>query len=450
MNNAIDTFLKKNRLVTDAVLLTLSGVSGYFTYQGAVLVLDQTSVQAGISLPALMFSTGVTAALFLFWRYALAIVPTMNTKATRWLGLGIVALGGLFIVALSSWMNVMALAGAGAMEAHMRGSMHMHEVALQRAYTQAKAVEKLVPDLELAANRYRDLAQAEISRGALTGVAGAGGVADSLIATQKAFTGLASSIRSESNRLDRRYAEGRAAIAAMDQAIGSEGSISDRRASYTAQSAVVAKIVGEMNTSDLTSVVARTVRSLSGGTGLFSVSLKNGRLAQAQQGALKRITDDLVQTGESIAKAAEILGSAKAVVAPSFERIGISTAVFIYAGKLVPYWAGGIGLDLMPVVLILLLMLLFYAAENSQAVDPDIDDMRFGQVRKVIFALEGLRGASTPEGQEAPRLTHQGTAPVEETVKPDEQKKGEPALLPLGLTEDEEAEWQRHLGGNAA
>lgn len=449
MNNAIDNFLKKNRRATDGVLLTLSGVSGYFTYQGAVLVLDQAAMQGEFSLSAFIFSTGVTAALFLFWRYALAIVPTMNTKKTRWLGLGIVALGALFIVALSSWMNVMALAGAGAMEAHMRGSMQAHEVALQRAYTQAKAVEKLVPDLELAANRYRDLAQAEITRGALTGVAGAGGVADSLIATQKAFTDLASSIQSESNRLEQRYGEGRAAIAEMDQAVASEGSISDRRASYIAQSAIVGKVVGEMNTGDLTSVIARTVRGLSSGTGLFSVSLKNGRLAQAQQGALKRITDDLVRTGESIAKAAEKLGSAKAVAAPSFERIGLSTAVFIHAGKLVPYWAGGIGLDLMPVVLILLLMLLFYASENSQAVDPEIDDMRFGQVRKVIFALEGMRNTATTEGQEAPRLTHQETNPVEETVKP-ENKKGEPALLPQGLTEDEEAEWQRHLEGNAA
>lgn len=449
MNNAIDNFLTKNRRATDGVLLTLSGVSGYFTYQGAVLVLDQAAMQGGFSLSAFIFSTGVTAALFLFWRYALAIVPTMNTKNTRWLGLGIIGIGALFIVALSSWMNVMALAGAGAMEAHMRGSMQVHEVALQRAYTQAKAVEKMVPDLELAANRYRDLAQAEIMRGALTGVAGAGGVADSLIATQKAFAGLASSIRSESNRLEQRYGEGRAAIARMDKAIASEGSISDRRASYIAQSAIVGKVVGEMNTGDLTSVIARTVRGLSSGTGLFSVSLKNGRLAQAQQNALKRITDDLVRTGESIAKAAEKLGSAKAVAAPSFERIGLSTAVFIYAGKLVPYWAGGIGLDLMPVVLILLLMLLFYASENSQAVDPEIDDMRFGQVRKVIFALEGMRNTATTEGQEAPRLTHQGTKPVEETVKSGNQK-GEPALLPQGLTEDEEAEWQRHLEGNAA
>jgi len=449
MNNAIDTFLKKNRLATDAVLLTLSGVSGYFTYQGAVLVLDQAAMHGRFSPSAFIFSTGVTAALFLFWRYALAIVPTMNTKKTRWLGLGIVGIGALFIVALSSWMNVMALAGAGAMEAHMRGSMQAHEVALQRAFAQAKAVEKLAPDFELAANRYRDLAQAEISRGALTGVAGAGGVADSLVATQKAFAGLASSIRSEATRLEQRYAEGRAAIALMDKAVASEGSISERRASYIVQSAIVGKIVGEMSTGDLTSVIARTVRGLSGGTGLFSVSLKNGRLAQAQQGALKRITDDLVQTGDSIAKAAETLGSAKALEAPSFERIGLSTAVFVYAGKLVPYWAGGIGLDLMPVVLILLLMLLYFASENHQPVDPEIDDMRFGQVRKVIFALEGMRGTNVTEGHQAPRLSHQPTGTGESNLK-GSPREGQKGKTPLELTEDDEAEWQRHLDGKTA
>lgn len=436
MNHSIEKFLQDNRFATDTVLMVLSGVSGFFTYQGAVLVLDQTSMQTGFSLSALIFSTGVSAALFLFWRYALGIVPTMRTRNTRLLGLAIIGLGGMFIVCLSSWMNVMALAGAGALEAHMRGSMKSHEAALQKAYQQAMSVASLTADLDLAAQRYGNLADRETRHGALTGVAGAGGVADSLRATQKGFADLSAMIRAHGKRYEERFIVGRTAIETMDASLSAQRPVTERLSTYTAEAAKVAKIVGELNNSELTSLIARSVRGFSGGTGLFSVSLRNRKLAAAQNDALQRIATDLADTGQRISAAAEAIGKTEPVKPPAYDRIGISTAVFIYAGELIPYWAGGVGLDLMPVVLILLLMLLYHAAVVPPPTDPDVDGMPFGQVRKVLLALEQARGGTNnPAAPQPSQLTHQAL----------------PATMPLapqpGLSEEDEAEWSKHLNG---
>lgn len=439
MNRSIEVFLHNNRKVTDTVLLILSSVSAFFTYQGAVLVLDSSGPQSAFSLSAAVFSAGVSAAIFLFWRYALGIVPVMNTRKNRWLGMSVIGLGGVFIVCLSSWMNVMALAGAGALTAHMRGSMKDYEAALQAAYIQAKAMDSLAGDLNLAAQRYGALADREIRQGTLTGVPGAGGVADSLRTTQKGFADLVSLVSARSKQVDSLYAQGQTALGTMGSLVAAEGPVAGRYTAYAEEASKVAKIVGTLNSRELSSVIARTVRSFSGGTGLFNPSSSNRSVASAQGDALQRLASDLTGTGERIATAAEELARAQKEEPPAFERIGLSKAVVLYFDELLPYWAGGVGLDLMPVVLILLLMLLYHAAAEPPPTDPDVDGMPFGQVRKVLVALEQTKSASSGGGslttQALPTRTAEG-APIR-SVSSEAPR----------LTAFDEDEWKNHLNG---
>lgn len=449
MDKKFDQFVQKNRLVTDAVLFILSSVSGYFTYQGALLVLDQASVINGFSVSAFAFATGVTAALFLFWRYAISIVPKMKTGYTRWLGFGIVLLGGVFIVALSSWMNVMALAGAGALEAHMRDSLKDHGQSLQEAYGHARRVERLVPDLEIAAQRYADLARAEIERGALTGVAGAGGVADSLKSVQASIQGLITSLKADSTRVNALHTEGSAVLKVMGAVLTGDQPVMKRVALFTNHAGALSRVIADLNNRALTKVVARTMRGLAGSTGLHSISLKNARVASAQKSALARIADDLKQTGETIGLAADQLGKETAGSLPTFERIGLTTAVFKYSSSLIPFWAGGIGLDLMPVVLILLLMLLSATSGGHSYTDPVVDEMRFGDVRKVALALEGMQTVEVAPAP-VPQLPYKepggnGGQGIDEIP----QTPSVQATPKKAWNDNDEEEWQKHLNGGA-
>ena len=447
MNHTIQKLMSGNDRLTTIVLGFLSCVSAYFTYQGAVLVLDKETVHAGLNISALIFSSGVSAGLFLFWRYAHAILPVMLTGKTRGVGMAIVGLGCLFIMCLSSYMNVMSLAGSGALEAQMRAVLQTYDSALTKAYTQATRIGELVSDLDLAAKRYDDLAQSEIKRGAVTGSAGAGGVSDSLLATKKTFSDLATSVRANLKKLARLQDAGRTALARMGAAITGTGSIEKRRAEFTKEAAALAKLISELGSNNLTNVIARSMRSLKGNTGLFSTSLKNGRLAKAQQEALQRINDDIAKTGESIATAAETLGKAKRVEVTAFKRIGLTKAVVIYALDLIPYWAGGIALDLMPVVLILLLMLLSYATDGRNTTDPDVDGMTFGQVRKVVYALKemehGGENVATARQQQNV-VTHAPEAKALPTTLDQDIDQKEARNR---LNKEDEAEWEKHIKG---
>lgn len=439
MNHSIDTFLRQNRKVTDVVLGILSAVSAFFTYEGAVMVLDSSGAQGDFSSSAAAFSLAVSSMIFLFWRYVMGIVPTMKTARNRWLGMGIIGLGGMFIVCLSCWMNVMALAGAGALTAHMRDSIKDYETALQTAYQQSKGIASLAADLDMAAVRYGNLADREVRQGTLTGTAGAGGVADSLQTSRKALSDLSAMVRSRSGQVEGLYTQGQAAITTMASLVTAKGAIAERYTAFATEASKVAKIVGTLNDGELASVVSRSVRSLPGGTGLFSSMSSNKSVATAQGDALQRLASDLSGTGDRIAAAAAELGRTASTEPLAFERLAPAKAVVLYADELLPYWAGGLGLDLMPVVLALLLMLLYHAAAEPPPTDPDVDGMPFGQVRRVIMALEQTKSGSTGmANSKPPALPADGPAPAPLPAKlPD----------PPGLTTFDEDEWNRHLNG---
>ena len=441
MNTNFDNFLQDNRRATDIVLFVLSVVSGYFTYQGALLALDQSNFVSGFSGSAFAFSTGVTAALFLFWRYALGIVPKMKTASTRLLGIGVVLLGGGFIVALSSWMNVMALAGAGAQEAHMRSGLKQYDQSLQSVFENARRVDRLIPDLEMAANQYANLARAEIRQGTLSGTAGKGGVADSLNAVRTKIKGLISTIRSSSNRAKTLRGKGQKYLKEMSGVLDSNKAITLRLSKFGDLAGELNRVIGDLNNHGLYGVVSRAMRGLAASTGLHGVSENNTRIASAQKNALARIVSDLKQTGEVIGNAADQLAKDAKVEHSAFERVGVAMAVFSYAGSLIPYWAGGIGLDLMPVVLILMLMLLSAASGNDTVVGSEIDGMSFGQVRQALSVLEGLRGVAQDQAT-MPVLDHQSPAnTLAVGNSPDEKQSGESQ----DWTEEQEEEWKNYM-----
>ena len=68
---------------------------------------------------AVAYSTAVSVGIFVFWSYLLRLLPSMRS-AQGYLGLSLAGLiGSLAIVAMSSWLNATALAGAAAIEQHL-------------------------------------------------------------------------------------------------------------------------------------------------------------------------------------------------------------------------------------------------------------------------------------------------------------------------------------------
>ncbi len=386
-----ERFVRECRGLTKSILLILSAVSGYFTYLGAALVLDAGGIDWHSRASAAVFAIGVAAGIYLFWNYALYIVPGLPSRRTRALGMAITALGCLFLVSLSSWLNVTALAGAGALEVHMSRALSAFEETLAASYDRGRRIEQLVPDLDMEAGRFERLAGEEIRHGTLSGVPGRGTVSETLNGAAVQLRALAEQIRQGLARSETLAAQGRESLNRLRAVLGSAQSAAKRMDGFAGEANHLRALLAELAAQDLAGSVARKAVFLPETMGSRALSRRSKRVAKAQGSSLEAIRQDLASTGEALARAAQDIASLPEVAAPVFERPSVVTAVLHYSGSFVPYWAGGVSLDLLPTLLILFLMLVFTSRDGPDGPGSRIDNLTVRELREAHEAMEELK-----------------------------------------------------------
>jgi hypothetical protein len=124
---------------------------------------------------AVIYSVAVSVGIYAFWVFLMHFMPHVTDRTGRGLMFGCLLLGSLMIVAMSSWLNASALAGAAAIQQHLAITVQNYTRDLDTANTNAIAAQGLLPDIQLASSRFAKLADAERA-GSLTGTAGSGTV----------------------------------------------------------------------------------------------------------------------------------------------------------------------------------------------------------------------------------------------------------------------------------
>ena len=84
-------------------------------------------------------------------------------------------LGSVAIIAMSSWLNAAALAGAAAVEQHLATTVQDYQTALERADEITQSAQSLQRDVARTRQSFVDLAEQEAT-GQLSGFAGQGAV----------------------------------------------------------------------------------------------------------------------------------------------------------------------------------------------------------------------------------------------------------------------------------
>lgn len=357
MKKPVRSLMEQQAALTATVLLVLAAVSGYFTYLGAAALQDAAGSGWQNRISAAVYALGVSCLTYLIWTYALHVAPRMPTARTRATAAAIILAGCPVQVAVSSYNNVLGLAKDQSLEIHMekKGVVRAEE-ALDATYRRAKLSERLIPDLEAAAARYARLAASERCCGALTGVPGSGGIAETLETAGEQIGELIRSIRAAGERTESLAATARQHLEKMRGIVADEGPAQTRMPRMATEAEMLRAALSGMNNQTLTKSVGRAMAGLPTSIPRRATSA-NTRIAQAQKDAWNRILEDLARTGETIAAAAATIGAAPAPAAYAFERISVVSAVWTYARDLIPYWAGGIALDLGPTIVIAFLML---------------------------------------------------------------------------------------------
>src|ERR1044071_498584 len=180
--------------LTTAILALAAGV---YTYLGVRDLLNGSA--------SMVLFAAVTVGIYAFWTFLLQFMPHVTGRSGRNLMFGCMALGSLMIVAMSSWLNASALAGAAAIQQHLAITVQNYTRDLDTANTNAIAAQGLLPDIQLASSRFARLADAERA-GSLTGTQSSGTVVQLLTQMSGQLDSLGQEVQASGNRVSALFA----------------------------------------------------------------------------------------------------------------------------------------------------------------------------------------------------------------------------------------------------
>src|ERR1700712_2759034 len=205
--------------LTTAILALAAGV---YTYLGVRELLNGSPTT--VFFAAVIYSVAVSVGIYAFWIFLMQFMPHVVTRTGRALMFGCMLLGSLMIVAMSSWLNASALAGAAAIQQHLAITVQNYTRDLDIANTNAIAAQSLLPDIQLASGRFAKLAEAERA-GSLTGTSGSGTVVQLLTQMSTQLDGLGQEVQASAKRVTGLFDQGSKHLNKMRELISDRGPI---------------------------------------------------------------------------------------------------------------------------------------------------------------------------------------------------------------------------------
>jgi hypothetical protein len=339
----------------DRMLPVVSGlaclVSAYTTQQGLATATSDLLVSVGVAVAGGAFL--FVFSLFLMWRFPYA-------DRHRQIGYGAVAVLVLALAfGFSTQWSVIAMGGKAALAIHMQRVLDQADDVALRQLRQASVEANLAPQLASLAQQYEDLASRE-SRGAFSGLRGEGSVVATLRNMSQMFGNLSRTVKgvdAEKRALYDRYkeltAEARKVAAETEAADVSE---SDK---IRRNNLAFSRILGEINevvTRMEEATTASYVRVVNQNIGSLTTTARAGDTAE-QKDAIERLGG---LKDAAVKVVAQISGGRTVEEDRAFQTftmIPAARAIWVYKWDVFYAWAGGIAIDLIPTIFVILLTL---------------------------------------------------------------------------------------------
>ena len=345
--------------LTTAILALAAGV---YTYLGVRELLNGSPTT--VFFAAVIYSVAVSVGIYAFWVFLMQFMPHVIDRTGRGLMFGCMLLGSLMIVAMSSWLNASALAGAAAIQQHLAITVQNYTRDLDTANSNAIAAQGLLPDIQLASSRFAKLADAE-RVGSLTGTAGSGTVVQLLTQMSGQLDSLGQEVQASGKRVSALYEQGGKSLARMRELISDRGPISTRSDAFATESLALMGVIANLQQTSVAPAVKRAAASLSSGFIAPAAGGRTADLADRQTAVVGKVESSIAAQAASLADAAEKILAMPRVEPIRFQPLSPAEAVLRYAGDFIPSWAGAISIDLMPAVLVLILCIVHAAIRRE-------------------------------------------------------------------------------------
>ncbi len=387
----LDTF-------SGTALGVLSAASGIYTYLGVSSLLDDDGALSVFA--ALAYSIAVSVGIFVFWSYLMRLLPAMRSAASR-LGLfAAMALGSVAIIAMSSWLNAAALAGAAAVEQHLARTVQEYQVSLERANTIALSAQALERDVARVRQSFQDLSEQEAT-GDLSGFAGRGAVFRLLTQKSAELEALESQIAAQGQAIDGAFTEGNTILSRMRALTVEQGPVEARSVEFSEDAVRLAGLISELRQLSVAPLVSRAASDLAASV-VQPVLSRTERTAQGQQATIASVLEVLEQRARTLGEAAAAVEAMEPPAEVAYTPISSADAVIKYAGNFVPSWAGAIAIDLLPAVLVFILMVAHGAIRRSRDRTAIEDRMTVAELRAAMLALREVEGREPPDAPARP------------------------------------------------
>ncbi len=371
---------------TSAALAVLAVASGIYTYLGVSSLLDDNGALSFFA--AMAYSIAVSVGIFVFWSYLLRLLPAMRSLGAR-IGLVVsMIVGSLAIVAMSSWLNAAALAGAAAVEQHLARTVQDYQAALERAHSIAVSAQGLERDVARVRQSFEDLSEQEAT-GDLSGLAGRGAVFRLLRQKSEELSALESQIASQAPRIEAAFAEGNAILSRMRSLTVEPGPVEARSVLFSEEAVRLAGIITQLRQLSVAPLVSRAAQDLSASVVLPEVASLRGE----QQATVASVLEVLGQRAETLRVAAQEVIAMPSPPDTAYTPISTADAVIRYAGNFVPSWAGAIAIDLLPAVLVLIVAITQSAIRAGRGRAGIEDTLTFSEFRAALGAVHDVERA---------------------------------------------------------
>jgi len=319
--------------------------------------------------------------------FMMHFMPHVNYRGGRGLMLGCMLLGSLMIVAMSSWLNASALAGAAAIQQHLAITVQDYTRDLDTANTNAIAAQGLLPDIQLASSRFAKLADAERA-GSLTGTAGSGTVVQLLTQMSGQLDSLGQQVQASSKSVSALYEQGSKNLARMRELVSDRGPVSARSDAFAAESLALMGVIANLQQTSVAPAVKRAATSLSSSFVAPAAGGRSSDLADRQTAVVGKVESSIGAQAASLSDAADKILAMPRVEPIRFQTLSPAEAVLRYAGDFIPSWAGAISIDLMPAVLVLILCVVHASIRREGLPTFSASDMTAGEL---VAALQMAR-----------------------------------------------------------
>ncbi len=386
--------------ITGTALGVLAVASGIYTYLGVSSLLDDNGALSFFA--AMAYSVAVSVAIFVFWSYMMRLMPAVRTAGAR-IGLFLsMCMGSLAIIAMSSWLNAAALAGAAAVEQHLATTVQDYQAALERANTIAVSAQGLQRDVARVRQGFEDLSNQEAT-GNLSGIAGEGAVFRLLQQKSDELSALENQIARQQPFVDAAFAEGNAILSRMRALTVEPGPVEPRSVMFSEEAVRLANIITQLRQLSVAPLVVRAAQDLSASVVTPQLDARTAANRDQQAATVDSVLVVLGQRAETLRLAATSVAEMAPPSDTIYTPISTADAVIKYAGNFIPSWAGAIAIDLLPMVLVLIITVTQSAIRAGRDGSTSEDMMTLADLRAAMVALREVELHSAPPSATQPQ-----------------------------------------------